>query len=178
MHIRLISLGAFDRNLLEETSIIIGNTFDMHTITKQIHVDLQPYFDSKRKQYDANLLLKYVNTEINDNQCKTIALVNVDLFIPILTYIFGQAYLNGNSAIASLYRLQNELYGLKRDEKLLKERLAKEITHELGHSFGLIHCHYPMCVMQSSTYVEDIDQKGITFCQNCQNEIKKRLSHN
>ena len=27
---------------------------------------------------------------------------------------------------------------------------------------GLIHCHVPTCVMRSSTYVEDIDQKSVS----------------
>lgn len=171
MYIRLISLGAFDRQLLETMSSEVAHAFSMKTMSKQLHVDLQPYFNSSRKQYDANQLLKYIDPEIKNDQSKTLALVNVDLFIPILTYIFGQAYLGGNTAIASLYRLQNELYGLKKNEKLLKERLLKEIVHELGHSFGLIHCRTPGCVMQSSTYVEDIDQKEHHFCPQCKNKI-------
>ena len=171
MYIRLISLGAFDPQLLETMSSEVAHTFSMKTTSKQLHVDLQPFFNSSRKQYDANQLLKYIDHEIKDDQSKTLALVNVDLFIPILTYIFGQAYLGGNTAIASLYSLQNELYGLKKNEKLLKERLLKEIVHELGHSFGLIHCRTPGCVMQSSTYVEDIDQKEHHFCPQCKNKI-------
>lgn len=171
MYIRLISLGAFDPQLLETMSSEVANAFSMKTTSKQLHVDLQPFFSSSRKQYDANQLLKYIDQEIKDDQSKTLALVNVDLFIPILTYIFGQAYLGGNTAIASLYRLQNELYGLKKNEKLLKERLLKEIVHELGHSFGLIHCRTPGCVMQSSTYVEDIDQKEQYFCFQCKSKI-------
>ncbi|MFA5818621.1 MAG: hypothetical protein WC854_05025 [Bacteroidales bacterium] len=35
------------------------------------------------------------------------------------------------------------------------DRFKKEVIHELGHTFGLIHCHIPTCVMRSSTYVED-----------------------
>jgi archaemetzincin len=171
MYIRLISLGAFDPQLLDTMSSEVANAFSMKTTSKQLHVDLQPYFNSSRKQYDANQLLQYIDQEIKDDQSKTLALVNVDLFIPILTYIFGQAYLGGNTAIASLYRLQNELYGLKKNEKLLKERLLKEIVHELGHSFGLIHCRTTGCVMQSSTYVEDIDQKEHHFCPQCKNKI-------
>jgi archaemetzincin len=75
--------------------------------------------------------------------------------------------LNGNIAIASLYRLRNELYGMKNDEGLMTERFSKEVIHELGHTFGLIHCHHSTCVMRSSTYVEDIDQKNLHLCDRC-----------
>jgi archaemetzincin len=102
---------------------------------------------------------------------KTIGLLDVDLFIPILTYIFGQAVFKGNTGIVSLYRLKNEQYGMKPDEDLLFQRFKKVIIHELGHTFGLVHCYNPTCVMRSSTYVEDIDQKDPGLCLSCREEI-------
>ena len=102
---------------------------------------------------------------------KTIGLFNVDLFIPILTYIFGQAFLGGRTGIASLYRLNNECYGMKKNDKLLLDRFQKEVIHELGHTLGLIHCNISSCVMRSSTYVEDIDQKEHMLCPGCRKEI-------
>jgi archaemetzincin len=79
----------------------------------------------------------------------------------------------GNIGIASVYMLNNELYGLPQDNALLIERFKKEVIHELGHAFGLIHCHTPTCVMRSSTYVEDIDLKGWHFYQSCRQDYRK-----
>ncbi|MCK9290554.1 MAG: archaemetzincin family Zn-dependent metalloprotease [Bacteroidales bacterium] len=169
--IRLISLGYFDRQLLENVAEDVSACFTLKTETIVHFHDLEPYYDSNRRQYDANRLLAYIEAEFRQEHQKTIGLVSVDLFIPILTYIFGQAYLNGYAAIASFYRLQNELYGLKQNNLLLKDRLVKEINHELGHCFGLIHCYDPVCVMRSSTYVEDIDQKSKYFCTKCQSHL-------
>ena len=45
--------------------------------------------------------------------------------------------------------------------------------HELGHSCGLKHCIDPDCVMRSSTYVEDVDQKGIQYCQTCRETLQQ-----
>ncbi|MBK9390421.1 MAG: hypothetical protein IPN68_09600 [Bacteroidetes bacterium] len=101
------------------------------------------------------------------------------MFIPILTFIFGQAYLKGRAGIASYYRLSNERYGMSGGSKEVVERFQKEVIHELGHTFGLVHCHVPTCVMRSSTYVEDIDQKGISVCSQCRtllNEVIPSLS--
>jgi predicted Zn-dependent protease len=68
---------------------------------------------------------------------------------------------------------RNERFGLKPDDKILTERLRKEVIHELGHTFSLYHCINPVCVMRSSTYVEDIDQKDWKFCPKCRKELEK-----
>ena len=83
--------------------------------------------------------------------------------------------LNQQTAIASVYRLRNELYGLKQDEDLLLDRTIREVIHELGHTFGLIHCNNSACVMRSSTYVEDIDQKSHRMCIKCKALIDETL---
>lgn len=169
--IKLISLGYFERTMLEQVAAAINQEFRLSVVTRAEHLDLFSFFDSSRRQYDANLLLHYIETHYADDRVKTIGLVSVDLFIPILTYIFGQAFLKGRSGIASYYRLGNERYGLPPDQLLLRKRFIKEVIHELGHCFGLIHCHTTGCVMQSSTYVEDIDQKESSFCKNCTREL-------
>jgi archaemetzincin len=165
--IKLVSMGYFERNLLESVAKSVGHEYQAQVDLQDAHVDLSNYFDPSRKQYNGNKLLKDIDLQYAHDETKTIVLVSVDLFIPILTYIFGQAFLNGRSGIASSYRLSNERYGLPRDNSLLTERFAKEVIHELGHAYGLIHCHTPRCVMQSSTYVEDIDQKMISLCSDC-----------
>ena len=135
-------------------------------------MDLSGFYDPMRRQYDGNGILKIIDSISTSQYVKKVGLFRVDLFIPILTYIFGQAALNGNTGIASLYRLRNEQYGMKKDEDLLLERFGKVIIHEVGHMFGLIHCHIPTCVMRSSTYVEDIDQKNHKLCIKCRAELE------
>lgn len=169
--VTLVTLGYFEREILEKVAAVIEKEIKIQVDFRMMHFDLESYYDPVRKQYNGNSLLKYVETNLAYEDRKTIALVAVDLYIPILTYIFGQAYLNGNSGIASLYRLGNERYGLPRDEVLLQRRFAKEIIHELGHCYGLIHCHTFDCVMKVSTYVEDIDQKSASFCSKCRQQI-------
>ncbi len=163
----LISFGYFENELLEMIVQDVEHEFGLPVKTREGHLDLSDYFNSARKQYNGFNLLKEVDAKFSSDSSKTIGLFDVDLFIPILTYIFGQAYLNGRAGIASIFRLRNERYGLKRDDKVLVERFRKEVIHELGHAFGLIHCHIQSCVMRSSTYVEDIDQKSHNLCHSC-----------
>jgi archaemetzincin len=166
-NITLISFGYFRKDILETIADDVKREFSFPVNIKEGHLDLSEFYDSSRRQYDGNALLKLVDTNFSSDSFKTIGLFSVDLFIPILTFIFGQAMLNGRTGIASLYRLSNERYGMPMDELLLLDRFKKEVIHELGHNFGLLHCVNPTCVMRSSTYVEDIDQKTPNLCGKC-----------
>lgn len=171
-NILLISHGHFEGTCLETIAKDISGEFKYPILIKESHADLNEYFDPARRQYDGNKLIKFLNTLPEPDTVKTIGLFRVDLFIPILTYIFGQAIFKGNTGIASNYRLKNEQYGLPRNDTLLLERFRKVIIHELGHTFGLMHCHDPSCVMRSSTYVEDIDQKNHNLCSKCREVLE------
>jgi archaemetzincin len=170
--ILLISHGNFEKNFLENLGMEVGKEFFLPVHLEESHIDLGEFYDPMRRQYDGNGLLKEIDSMSSSQFVKKIGLFRVDLFIPILTYIFGQAGLNGSTGIASLYRLRNEQYGMGKDEVLLLDRFKKVVIHELGHTFGLIHCHTTTCVMRSSTYVEDIDQKSHHLCFKCRNDLQ------
>lgn len=172
-HILLVTFGYFEKDLLEQISRDVEKEYLIPVKLKEGHWDLSEFYDAARRQYDGNRILKELDKNYACGNSKTLGLFNVDLFIPILTYIFGQAYLNGRTGIASLYRLSNEKYGITKENNLLSDRFRKEVIHELGHTFGLIHCFNPACVMRSSTYVEDIDQKKHFLCRSCKEKLNK-----
>lgn len=171
----LLSCGPFEKEFLGKIAEAAGTEFNRRVIAEECYLDLAPFYNPRRRQYDGNKLLHYLPECTGREYDKLVGLFKVDLFIPILTFIFGQAILNQQTAIASVHRLRNELYGLKQDEELLLARTIKEVVHELGHTFGLIHCNTSPCVMRSSTYVEDIDQKGSSLCVKCRTVIEEVL---
>ena len=163
----LLSCGPFEKDFLGKIALATGTEFRRPVIAEECYLDLEPFYNPGRRQYDGNKLLHHLPECTGREYDKLIGLFKVDIFIPILTFIFGQAVLGEHTAIASVYRLRNELYGMKQDNDLLLSRTIKEVVHELGHTFGLIHCHVSTCVMRSSTYVEDIDQKSSSLCPRC-----------
>lgn len=156
---------------IESLEKSIYRTFGYVSRIYNSHINLESAFDHKRVQYNSSEILLQVISSIPEDAVKILCVVEVDLFIPVLTFVFGEAQLKGPGSIVSLHRLNNKFYGLPHDRGLLAERLVKEAVHELGHNFGLVHCANPKCVMRSSTYVEDIDQKSVQMCAVCEQEL-------
>lgn len=129
--------------------------------------DPERAFDASRNQYCSSVLLSQLLEEHQGHDGKILAVTSVDLFVPVLTFVFGEAQLDGQAAIVSSHRLNEEFYGLPSNQILFRQRLVKEAVHELGHTFGLIHCANSNCVMYSSTAVEEIDVKPDGLCQRC-----------
>jgi len=173
--ISLVNYARFGDEFLAKLAADVHIEFALPVTVYENYTDLSICFDPTRRQYNANDLLKLVNAFPVNGSVKKIGLFQVDLFIPILTYIFGQAEFKGRNGVVSGYRLRNEQYGLSANSELLAGRFCKVVIHELGHAFGLIHCHVPNCVMRPSTYVEDIDQKKPHFCNKCRIELNHLL---
>ena len=174
-NITLVPVGYIEEIFLKSVVEAAGKEFGLPVTIKEGFIDISEFYDPVRRQYNGTKLLKEIDTLYASDYAKTLGLFSVDLFIPILTFIFGQAYLNGRSGIASYYRLSNERYGINGDNKIITGRFQKEVIHELGHTFGLVHCHTPTCVMRSSTYVEDIDQKDFYFCSQCRTKLNETI---
>lgn len=136
-----------------------------------LHMDLPRYYSTERGQYNATMILAGLLRRSADPEAKIVGITRVDLYIPVLTFVFGQAQLDGPGAVVSTFRLRNEYYGLPADEDRLAERTIKEVVHEAGHTFGLVHCQDYGCVMHAATYVEDVDLKSKRFCRDCRSGL-------
>ena len=120
-----------------------------------------------RKQYDSKLILKHLMMHGPPEPLRLIGVTGIDLFVPILKYVFGIAQIKGRCAVISLKRLSPRFYDLPPDDALFKTRVEKTALHELGHTFGLTHCRDLHCVMTSSTKISDTDGKHSAFCITC-----------
>jgi len=124
-------------------------------------------WNTSRNQYESTLLLAALLNKFSGFEGKILGITSGDLFVPVLTYVFGEAQLEGRAAVVSSHRLHDEFYGLAQNNSVFTSRLVKESIHELGHTFGLLHCSDYLCVMHSSTGVEEIDIKSEKLCRRC-----------
>ncbi|CAB5114655.1 hypothetical protein D3OALGB2SA_2602 [Olavius algarvensis associated proteobacterium Delta 3] len=124
-------------------------------------------FDSLRLQYDAGRVLDIFESRDFGDVRKVVAVLDIDLFVPIFTHVFGEARQGGNVALVSLYRLGKHPNGSTPASPLLHERTAKVSLHELGHLFGLFHCEDDRCLMHFSGGLEALDRLPLHFCRYC-----------
>lgn len=172
--VRLLAVGG---GLPRLTAVADGvrDAYGLVTRVEEVRLDLERSFDRPRGQHHSSALLAQLlppgGAPPPVSGEKRVAVVEVDLFIPVLTYVFGEAQLNGCAAIVSTHRLSEAFYGLPPDEAKLRDRLLKEIVHELGHTLGLVHCRQFECVMRSSTDVAEIDLKRAQLCAECRGQL-------
>ena len=134
-------------------------------------IDLAPYYSRDRKQYHSTEILRRLLPFTESNMHHVLGIMDKDIYIPILTFVFGEAQLEGRCALMSGHRLHQEFYGLPDDETLYLNRCEKEAVHELGHTLGLKHCQNFECVMRYANSVEDIDMKRNVFCPKCSQKL-------
>jgi len=152
----------------------MAGIYSLPVVPLRLEMDLRPAFFPERNQYHATLILASLLRRLPDPDSRILGITGFDLFVPVLTFVFGQAQLDGPGALLSTYRLRNEFYGLPPNPYMVLDRAMKEAVHELGHSFGLVHCHDPACVMSPSTYVEEVDLKGAWYCPPCERALLAR----
>jgi archaemetzincin len=133
-------------------------------------------YDPKRGQYQSVEMMKMLAQRAPCDATRVLGVTDVDLAIPMLSFLFGQAQLDGPIAVVSLFRLHQEFYGLPPDEGLLRERTVKEILHELGHTFGLTHCSESKCAMSLATHIELVDAKAEQYCSRCGHQLVQRFA--
>jgi archaemetzincin len=129
-------------------------------------------YNRKRRQYHSTRILAEINKHVRQVKAdRVLGVTEVDLYVPQLNFVFGEAACPGNVAVISLFRLRPEFYGQSADVELFVNRSVKEAVHEIGHTLGLGHCLNPRCVMFFSNSIWDTDHKGKTFCEKCYSKV-------
>lgn len=171
--IRLIGVGSADPDAMGFLELALADALEVPCRILGSRLDADFAYDSRRGQYYSTEILARIAALSDRNpECKLLGVTSVDLFIPILTFVFGEAQVGGAAALVSTTRLRQGFYGLPDDHDLYLRRLEKEALHELGHTFSLLHCRDNDCVMHFSNSVDEVDLKTRFFCGNCRRLAK------
>ena len=178
VHVWWIGADAADDRLLETVQDWTERVFRVHTRPYR-HGDRPTHaFDPRRGQHSSTAILRWLVSRPQPGG-RMLAMTDADLFIPVLTFVYGEAQLGGSAAVVSTARLSAETGGL-RDGAVFADRVIKECVHELGHTFGLIHCETPGCVMTRSVNILEVDAKRIALCELCEaryRELRDKDGH-
>lgn len=164
--IRVVPVGAMEPPLLDAVASGLAREFRTRAAISKSVIDPSFAHHPQRNQYHSTTIIEHLSKKNGSGEI-VVGVTALDLFIPILTFVFGEAQLGGTCAVVSGHRLSQEFYGLPRDPALATERLVKEAIHEVGHTAGLTHCEDYDCVMAASHAVEWLDTKTSMLCAEC-----------
>jgi archaemetzincin len=174
-HIILIApVGELSGALVEALSREIKRIFGFATETRALLQDLSFALDTNRNQYHSTRILAQLSARMPPNAEKVLGIAQVDLFIPILTHVYGEAQLGGKACIVSTFRLNEGHSGMTIQKKYV-DRIVKEAIHELGHTFKLRHCPDHTCIMHYCRNEQDVDRKSDQLCRYCKMMLEDEL---
>ena len=167
-------VGDVDSELFEPIRIGINRIFGYKTKVIPLLPDVSFALDPKREQHHSTPILKKLEKAAPVQAIKVIGITSVDLFIPILTHVYGEAQIGGAACIISTHRLAEGLF-LSADKDTYYERVAKEAVHELGHTFKLRHCKDNACIMHYCRSIKDVDKKSQQLCRYCKTLLEDEM---
>ncbi len=172
-------IGEIARPTINNVAQGVASFFGYSVRIENLLTNIDFSFDENRKQYHSTPILARLAQRAPEDCVKIVAVTLEDLFIPILTHVYGEAQMDGTACIISTHRLQTDL---KAERTTFCERVIKEAIHELGHAFNLKHCKDPACIMHYCRNLNDVDQKSDHYCRYCSillsDEIKYLASKN
>ncbi len=167
MKLQFLPIGNVDDRLLKDLSPAVEKILGIPCKVLPVRLGPEFAFHRERQQYHSSEILERMQSFLTADSWRMLGIAAVDLYIPILTFVFGEAQMGGPCAVLSTHRLRQEFYGLPPDSELFRQRLIKEAVHEVGHTLNLTHCDDYRCVMASSHAVEWIDLKESAMCGHC-----------
>jgi archaemetzincin len=174
-HIIVISpIGDLAPDLIETVAGTVQRLFLFPVEVIPLLRDIEFAFEESRSQYYSTPILARLAERAPDCALKVLALTRVDLFIPILTFVYGEAQLGGTASLLSIARLEENLSPVLSRQRFL-DRAAKEGAHELAHTFDLRHCKEEGCIMHYCRSIRDVDQKSDTLCRYCRTLLEDKI---
>ena len=167
-----IGEGAEPDGLMDGTVVALAREYATRAARVRLIGRPERAYDAVRRQHSSRVILAWLASRAPADGAKLLGVTDVDLFVPVLTFVFGEAQLGGPVAVVSIARLME---GLRPD--LLGDRLVKEAVHEMGHTFGLVHCASEWCVMTRSPGLAAVDRKHERLCPDCRMRYHELEEH-
>lgn len=178
MRIAVVSVGFVDKAVLNAVQRGLLLSFGSEIVCDVLEENLpipRDAYNAVRCQYHSSKMLRVIRNYAEKHDIDVVlGVTEMDLYVPFLNFVFGEAECPGRAAVISLCRLRPEFYGQSSDWELFIERVVKESVHEVGHALGLGHCSSVFCVMFFSNSILDTDRKRF-FCGKCYDLVKKCL---
>lgn len=163
-------MGRLDLTAIDVVAANVQAILGLNTQIRPVQPEPEHAFLARRGQYEAGKIIQALKSFPDQTPFK-LAVVDLDIYTPILTFVFGESQLGGKAAVISLFRIKSKNRGETYN------RAAKIALHEIGHLLGIVHCQAADCLMGFSNNLAKLDNLPLRFCQACEYETRRRLRH-
>ncbi len=167
--------GVVAAEVMDAVEAVVGQRLGVAVLRQPRLVDPAATWDPVRGQYGSIAMMHLALAAVPSIAVRLLLVTEVDIFVPVLSFVFGHAQLDGPVAIMATARLRQSFYGLPADGRLEVMRARIEALHEVGHTFGLTHCLERRCAMSLATAVEHVDRKLDDYCSGCATLVGEAL---
>ncbi len=163
----LAAMGEIPPAVLDSIERSLASAFRLPVVRTAPLEEPANAYSAARAQWSSAEFLKALLAARPPRAARLLGITERDLFVPVLSFVYGQAQLEGPVAVVSLARLRPEFHGLPPEAPTLARRAATEAVHEIGHTFGLVHCLDRRCPMSLSIDLGELDRKAAEPCLAC-----------
>ncbi len=170
-------LGKFDPQLIERVKQQLIENYRVDVVVRaEKELPKEAYYPS-RARYRAEKLLKYLE-KTDTTSTKVLGLTNVDISTTKGKFvdwgILGQGAVGGRPCVVSTFRMKGTV--AKVSDSMFRNRFAKVVSHELGHTYGLDHCPRRGCLMEDAKGTVKTVDGETDFCPSCKEKLNLGLS--
>ncbi len=102
--IHLLRIGEVEGGLLTDLQQGLASEFRMCCEVLPVSFDSRFAFHAERQQYHSTEILVRMSRELPANSWRVLGVTGLDLYIPILTFVFGEAQVGESCAVVSYHR--------------------------------------------------------------------------
>jgi archaemetzincin len=118
-------------------------------------------------------VLRWLVTKLPADAHALLAITMMDLAPEKIPFVFGMASFRERVAVQSFARIDPAFYDVRKPDsrRVILERAAWTMIHELGHTFGLQHCIYFACVFAGTNSHVEMDRHPLHACPICTRKL-------
>src|SRR5277367_1250416 len=101
MNLQLLPIGKVDAGCLRDLAPALAETFRVPCEILPSALDPEFAFHGERQQYHSSEILNRMQSLVTAVSWRVLGVTAADLYIPILTFVFGEAQVGGPCAVVS-----------------------------------------------------------------------------
>jgi archaemetzincin len=165
--VAIAPMGEVERGFAATIGPAVAEAFEVEITAATSLTAPTGAFSRARGQYLSTAFLDVLARAKDRGWERLLGVTGVDLYVPRLNFVFGEADPRRGVAVFSVHRLRSP------EAALFARRAATEAVHELGHTYGLGHCRRRDCAMWFSNTLTETDRKGPRLCPAHASEVRR-----